>query len=308
VSDVVVMGASGMLGSMVADLLSRNDRLRVRATVRSRTFAEHACGRVPEIDWRVLDVDGADDASLLETIDGAGWVINAIGVIKPYIHDDDDRERERALRVNSLFPYQLARAAERVGARIIQIATDCVFSGDRGRYTEEDPHDAVDAYGMTKSLGEVRAAWVHHLRCSIVGPEPTSHVSLLDWFLGQAPNAEVKGFTNHVWNGITTLHFAKICEAIVTGASAPAGVQHVVPAGAVAKAVLLLAFADAFERRDIAIRPTEAGVIVDRTLETVDVAANRRLWDAGGYSEPPTVQGMIGELATFDCRFQAATK
>jgi dTDP-4-dehydrorhamnose reductase len=307
-SDVVVMGASGMLGSMVADLLSRNDRLRVRATVRSRTLAEHGRDRLPEIDWTVIDVDGAADASLLEIVDGAGWVINAVGVIKPYIHDDDDRERERALRVNSLFPYQLARIAERVDARIIQIATDCVFSGDRGRYTEDDPHDAVDAYGMTKSLGEVRAAWVHHLRCSIVGPELTSHVSLLDWFLGQPANAEVKGFTNHVWNGITTLHFARICEAIVTGATAPAGAQHVVPAGAVTKADLLKAFADTFERRDIEIRPAEASVMIDRTLDTVDVAANRGLWDAAGYGDPPTVQGMLGELAAFDSRFRKIMK
>jgi dTDP-4-dehydrorhamnose reductase len=302
------MGASGMLGSMVADLLSRNDRLSVRATVRSRTFAEHGRDRLPQIEWRVLDVDGGTDASLLEVVDGAGWVINAIGVIKPYIHDEDDRERERALRVNSLFPYQLARAAEQVGARVIQIATDCVFSGDRGRYTEDDPHDAVDVYGMSKSLGEVRAGWVHHLRCSIVGPEPSSHVSLLDWLLGHPPNAEVKGFTNHVWNGITSLHFAKICEAVVTDASAPAGVQHVVPTGELTKADLLRAFAGAFERADIDIRSTEADVMVDRTLETVDTAANRQLWVAAGYDEPPTIREMIGELAAVDCRLRGITK
>ena len=95
---------------------------------------------------------------------------HAIGVIKPYIRDDDAAAVERALRVNGLFPHILARAAERSGCRVLQIATDCVYAGTIGNYREAAPHDALDVYGKTKSLGEVNSAAVHHLRCSIIGP------------------------------------------------------------------------------------------------------------------------------------------
>ena len=164
---VVVLGASGMLGSMVLSELAGDGTLEVTGTVRPALDAECA---------------GVDDLARL--LDGASWAVNAIGVIKPYIRDDEAAAVERAVRVNGLFPHLLARAAERTGCRVLQIATDCVYSGTIGNYREDAPHDALDVYGKTKSLGEVNSPAVHHLRCSIIGPEPKAHVSLLDWFLG----------------------------------------------------------------------------------------------------------------------------
>jgi dTDP-4-dehydrorhamnose reductase len=141
---------------------------------------------------------------------------------------------------------------------------------------------------------------VHHLRCSIIGPEPKSHVSLLDWFRRQPRDGRVNGYSNHTWNGVTTLHFARLCHAIVTHWMTPPRMQHVVPSGALSKAQLLSCFAAQYRREDLTITPTEAASVIDRTLGTVNETMNRELWQAAGYPEPPSVPQMVAELAAFD--------
>lgn len=277
---VVVLGTSGMLGSMVLREFAGDDTLEVTGTVRAALDAERA---------------GVDDLARL--LDGASWAVNAIGVIKPYIRDDDAAAIERALRVNGLFPHTLARAAERCGCRVLQIATDCVYAGTTGNYREAAPHDALDVYGKTKSLGEVHSAAVHHLRCSIIGPEPKAHVSLLDWFLGQPQGAGVRGFVNHSWNGVTTLHFARLCRGIIGHDVSLPRLLHVVPAGRVSKFEMLQCFGRDYERPDITITPQEAAVVIDRTLSTEHEEVNRRVWASAGFAEPPSVPTMIADLA-----------
>ena len=99
---------------------------------------------------------------------------NAIGITKPYVRDDRPDEVERALRVNALFPFELGRAAAQAGARVLQIATDCVWAGTRGGYREDDPHDPVDVYGKTNKL-------VNHVHLPVqhgfVVPAPSSATS-----------------------------------------------------------------------------------------------------------------------------------
>jgi dTDP-4-dehydrorhamnose reductase len=152
-------------------------------------------------------------------------------------------------------------------------------------------------YGKTKSLGEVSAENVLNLRCSIVGPELGRPISLLGWALSSPAAAELTGYTQHRWNGITTLHFAKICAAVIDGAGVPSR-QHVVPADSVTKAELLELMLAAFGRTDVAVRHAPGpGAPVDRTLTTRDPAANERLWRAAGYTRPPTIGEMLGELA-----------
>jgi len=299
---VLVLGASGMLGSMLADYLSRDAGLEVTATVRSPEYLDRGRRLIPDIRWTVLDAGepGAPDGP--SVIDGQDWVVNAIGIVKPLIRDDNPLEIERAIRVNSLWPHELAKLARRAGARVIQIATDCVYSGVKGRYAEQDAHDPTDVYGKTKSLGEVRAPEVYHLRCSIIGPEPREHRSLLGWFLSQKPGASVPGYVNHRWNGLTTLHFAKICRGIIGGKASLAGLRHVIPADDVTKFELLGLFGAHFRRQDVVIDPREAGVVIDRTLVTEDAEANATLWRAAGHESPPTVADMVAELAAYDYR------
>jgi dTDP-4-dehydrorhamnose reductase len=303
---VIVLGASGMLGSMIVDYLSRDASIELAATVRDEALMEQFRACFPEVDWRLMDAERLHAQEIRTVLDDAVWAINAVGVIKPYIHEDNDAEIERAHRVNACFPHRLARAAERCGCHVLQIATDCVYSGRSGHYTEPDTHDAQDVYGKTKSLGEVDSPYVHHLRCSIIGPEPKGHVSLLDWFRGQPVNGRVNGYSNHAWNGVTTLHFARLCHAVVTHRMTLPHMQHVVPAGDVSKAQLLNCFATHYQREDLIITPTEAENLIDRTLATVDGGLNRQLWSAAGHPEPPTVTHMVAELAAFDYRFGQA--
>jgi dTDP-4-dehydrorhamnose reductase len=295
---VLVLGATGMLGLMVVDVLSRDRTLTVTATGRDADLLERSARAIPEVRWSHAEATGEDFARHLE---GQDWVVNAIGLIKPYVHDSVMGEVEQAIRVNALFPHRLARATANVGARLLQIATDCVYSGRAGRYREGDAHDAEDVYGKTKSLGEVQAAHVVNLRCSIVGPELRAHRSLLDWFQSQPDGATLNGFTNHLWNGITTLQFGELASAIVRGADTR-GLQHVIPGQHVTKAELLRVFATAFERPDIHVVDTLAAQAVDRTLATDNAEANQLLWAAAGYATPPTIPLMVERLAKYDCR------
>jgi dTDP-4-dehydrorhamnose reductase len=300
---IVILGGSGMLGSMVVDWFRRDRSLSVVATARSQEVMRDFQNLSEEVEWRLLNADHSTVSSLLDFLAGADWVINCIGITKPYIHEDKPAETDRAIRINALFPHRIAEAASIAGFQVLQIATDCVYSGTKGKYVEQDQHDALDVYGKTKSLGEVRSESMHHLRVSIIGPEPLRHAFLLEWFLNQSSGSSVKGFTNHEWNGITTLHFARLCHGIIRHRLNCGYLQHVLPNDAVSKAELLQCFAHSYHRPDIQVLPIEAPTTVDRTLGTSNPSLNQKLWEAAGCSPPPTVEQMVGELAQFDGRF-----
>lgn len=252
----IILGKTGMLGSMV-----------------DKTWAEEH----KSTDRNRFDASYPD----LSVLSGNDWVINCIGVIKPYCDDIP-----KAITINALFPHLLP-------ANTIQIATDCVYSGIKGSYTETDPHDALDVYGKTKSLGE--APRIKNLRCSIIGPEVKNHISLLDWFLAQ--EGEVNGFTNHLWNGVTTYHFSKIVQGVIREGIELPQMQHIVPSGRVTKAALLRIIAKAYGK-NIKVKSVKAPEDIDRTLATNNPQLNRRLWKAAGYSRPPSITQMIEELAS----------
>ena len=302
--NVVVLGGTGMLGSMVVDVLARNNNIKVTATSRSSDLINRFSKRAPEVNWDLLDVYSLDRNEIASVLAQADWVINAIGMTKPYAHDDNPMEVERAILVNALLPFELSHVAGDRSTRIIQIATDCVYDGIKGGYIESDPHNALDVYGKTKSLGEALLSNVNCLRCSIIGPEPKAYVSLLEWFRRQLKSASVNGFTNHLWNGVTTLHFALVCQGVILQSIDLPHLQHVIPDDAITKSDLLKGFAQDFHREDISIQPVAAKTIIDRTLATTNKDLNQKLWDSAGYSVPPSVLKMVSELASFDYRFE----
>lgn len=291
-----------MLGSMVVDDLSRNVNFIISATVRNTTLADKCKAKIDSVNWLVFDANAPEIEKAVKVIDGHDWVINAIGITKPLIHDDNALEIERAIRINSLLPHQIARKAASAGAQVIQIATDCVYSGKKGNYTESDESDALDAYGKSKSLGEVFGSGFFNLRTSIIGPEPKEHKFLLDWFLGQPQKARVSGYTNHRWNGVTTLHFSRLCGGIISKNLKLPHLQHAIPSGDITKCDMLREFAGSYHREDISITPVEAPKIIDRTLLTNNESLNLSIWAAAGYHQPPTVPEMIAEQAAFDYR------
>ena len=292
-----------MLGSMLVDVLSRDSFLKITATVRRQELARKCKERVPEADWVIFDAEAKDAEKALKNIEGNDWVINAIGLIRSNIHENNAHEVETAIRLNALFPYLLARKTNSAGAKVLQIATDCAFSGRKGGYTESDLFDPVDVYGKTKSLGEVCAADFFNLRTSIVGPVLSGHAGLLGWFLNQNKNARVDGYINHRWNGVTTLQFSKVCHGIINKKIKLSHVQHLVPSGETTKYNLLQTFSKHYQREDISVRPLKTPVALDSTLKTDKIALNLALWAAAGYGKPPTIAEMVAELANFNYRF-----
>jgi dTDP-4-dehydrorhamnose reductase len=274
VSRVLLLGVTGMLGEMVGRVLGAQASLELVATDRAR-----------------FDARGDDPRALLEEVE-PDWVVNAIGVTKPHIDPASADSVAAALDVNARFPFALAEAARLQGARVIQISTDGVFSGESGGYPEDAPHDALDVYGKSKSLGEVPAANVVNLRCSIIGAG-----SLVGWLLEQPPGARVPGYADQIWNGVTTWHFGRLCAGIVSERPELPSPLHVVPADTVTKAELLELIARAFGRDDLAIEPQASPAAVDRSLATLHPEANAALWRAAGYDAPPTVAAMVDELS-----------
>ena len=289
---IAILGATGMLGHMVLNFFAKNTDYQILATARNKEEFNNS-GR---ISWTLLDAQEADMVKIADIIKGCDYVINCIGIIKPYIHDDNAFEIERAMQVNALFPHKLAKAAEIVNAKVLQIATDCVYDGVAGEYIETDKHNALDVYGKTKSLGEVYSENLMNLRCSIIGPELKGKMSLLEWFLGQEKNASVNGFKNHLWNGVTTYQYAKICLGIIKENIEFTHLQHVVPEGFVSKAEMLEHFAKTYNRDDLSIINIDAKEAVNRTISTINPELNAKIWQAAGYSKIPTVFEMITEL------------
>jgi dTDP-4-dehydrorhamnose reductase len=245
---------------------------------------------------RFLKFDAATDnldSAFYMPID---YVVNCIGIIKPYINDTDPKQTETAFEINGAFPNRLQAWATNRGAKVIQIATDCVFSGSRGNYLESNEHDALDVYGKSKSLGEAKGASMMHLRVSIIGPEVDRNSSLLEWVRNQPKNAKISGYTDHFWNGITSMHFAKIARGLIENDKFEAGVFHVLPQDSATKCELVTLIAKYLGRSDIKVTPTATGSNINRTLGTNFPAKNKGFWQAAGYDAAPTIEQMVSEV------------
>lgn len=194
---ILVLGSTGMLGHMVLRVLSKKETFEVEGTQSEE----------PNAPYYFNVEDG-----IKEEFNNYDYLVNCIGVLSNAIDACDSNSVARAIRINALFPHELAKS---VKGKIIHMSTDGVFSGKDGPYNEDSPHDCTDVYGKTKSLGEIDAPNVINIRTSIIGPSPYKKKGLLEWFLSQPDGATVQGYTNHVWNGVTTLQFAELCKTII---------------------------------------------------------------------------------------------
>jgi dTDP-4-dehydrorhamnose reductase len=283
---VLVLGADGMLGSMIARVLSTKSTLRVVRC--SRT------GGPPDFQFDA----SRDTIEELLAATRTEWIVNAIGILDRHIDENDPDSVAAAIHVNATFPNRLAAAASR-HSRVIHFTTDGVYSGRDAPYDEKAPHDAVGVYARSKSLGEPRSPNCVNLRCSIIGPESLPASSLLGRILSQPPGTVLTGYTNHRWNGVTTLHLARLCAAVIQGNHIHLpSVLHVVPGDVVSKAELISLCLLAFGRNDLTVDGQPAPIPANRTLRTVHPEINRRLWAAAGHAAPPTIDEMVRELAS----------
>jgi dTDP-4-dehydrorhamnose reductase len=258
---VMVLGAGGMLGHKLFQVL----RERFPGTIGTtrEPVSESALRGVtllsgPDV---IAGVDVARFDSFRERLAriAPAVIVNCVGIIK---QRDAAKSAIPSITINSLFPHLLAEAAAEWGGRIIHFSTDCVFSGRRGQYTEEDQSDAEDLYGRSKFLGEVAAANAVTLRTSIIGRELSRHQSLLDWFLAQNGRT-VRGYRRVIYSGISTTEMAKVVARVIEQKPAPSGVFHVV-SEPISKYELLLLIRDAYNL-DIDVQPDDAQVL-DRSM------------------------------------------
>ncbi|HYC63481.1 MAG TPA: SDR family oxidoreductase, partial [Reyranellaceae bacterium] len=220
---VLVLGASGMLGSAAYRVFGEDDRFEVIGAARSEAVRRY----LPEGGRRSLitGVEATAEDSLVRALAETrpDVVINCIGVIKQLQAANDPLI---TLPINALLPHRLAALCRLAGARLVHISTDCVFSGAKGGYTEEDTPDATDLYGLSKLLGEVAAPHAITLRTSLIGPELGGGGNgLVGWFLNQS--GRVRGFRKAVFSGLPTVSLARLMRDVVIPNPSLSGVFHV---------------------------------------------------------------------------------
>lgn len=241
---ILILGANGMLG-YAAGMYFQRSGYEVNALAR--------------IDFDALT---SDIALLNDHVKNSDLVINCIGVIKQVI---DNYTPYQTVFINGVFPKNLAKLCNASGTPMIHITTDCVFSGLKGSYNENDYFDAKDLYGISKISGETGDCM--NLRTSIIGPEKNTSRSLLGWAFSQK-NKAINGFTNHIWNGVTTLQLAIIIEQIMSSGLYQTGLFHIHSPDSRSKYELLKMISDIFSL-NADVKPAQNNEFCDRSLSSI---------------------------------------
>lgn len=287
---VAILGSTGMLGSALTRFMETQD---VQVTEFNRL------GKSINGKNTAIKIDVLGDYELSRVFKGIeiDFVINSIGMVKQVINEQNDKDIFEAKKINSEFLENLNIFSGNTGVPIIQIGTDCVYSGQSGQYSENSYFDPTDIYGITKTIGEQSLSEAMLIRCSIIGREIKGFVSLIEWVLKQPIGAKINGFTNHFWNGITTLQFSEIVSGVLKSDGFRKGTIHLVPSNVISKNQLIKLIAAEFGRADLEICDFVAENAINRSLVTVDPARNLQMWRAGGYNEVPSIQEMVSKYA-----------
>ena len=279
---ILVLGGNGMLGHTLVRELGRS--FDVFATVRGSepVLAETGICRAEKLFTSI-------DASEFERVEkvvrdlAPDIVINAIGVIK---HREESKDTCLSIEMNSLLPHRTAAVSRQVGARFLTFSTDCVFSGAKGAYVEEDATDCNDLYGKSKALGEVTGDGCLTLRTSIIGRELEGSRSLIEWVISNRGGA-VKGFANAIYSGFTTVELSRIVEMVIKEHSMLNGIYHVSSDPI-----------DKFELIGLINRKLGLGIAIEKDVEFVidRSLVSKRFREETGYS-PKSWEDMIEEMA-----------
>lgn len=158
---------------------------------------------------------------------------------------ESENNPEEAAFVNSDFPHFLESVTKESDTIIVHRSTDCIFSGKKGNYTLEDKPDGCSVYAKTKVLGELNNNKDITIRTSLIGPDRKIDApDLFGWF--NNTSKEVKGFSNSIWTGLTTIEFAR--EALCLIEKKAHGIFQCVPEHAISKYELLLLFEKYFPK------------------------------------------------------------
>lgn len=269
---VLILGSRGMAGHLIKLYLQENSKLIVGEVA-----------RIEETSANYFNIDVTNLAKLDQVLNlfAPDFVINCIGVLNRDAEDNPDK----AIFLNSFLPHYIARRGTELNFKLIHISTDCVFSGNKGRYKETDLKDGKGFYAQSKALGEVSYGNHITLRTSIVGPEiKNSGIGLLHWFL-KSKEKYIKGYENVFWGGVTTLQLAKAILELINN-PAIFGLIHLTNSQKISKFELLNIFNKVFNK-EIKILPV-AGYRVDKSLIATVLYPDISL--------PPTYEKMVIDL------------
>jgi dTDP-4-dehydrorhamnose reductase len=284
-SKILILGGTGMLGHKLFQQLQPQfpgTMCTMKGHARDAAYSNVTLLQNRDV-IECVDAFEFDELSKLLLRLRPQFLINCIGVIK---QRKDASSHIASITINSLLSHRLADLCARWDGRLIHFSTDCVFSGRRGMYKEEDPTDAEDLYGKSKFLGETTEANALTLRASIIGRELTNHHSLLDWFFSNTGRT-VKGYRKSIYSGVTTNHLAEVVADVIVRQPALSGVFQV-SSQPISKYELLCLVREAYGL-DIAIEPVD-GEDTDRSM---DGSQFRR---TTGYRCPPWA-ALVEQLA-----------
>ena len=293
--NIMILGCTGMLGSEVLKVFSESNKFNICASTRIQQNKRYfKIKNLQKINFFTFDVVKDNVKKLKTLIKKNTIIINCIGIIKPNIDENEPKSIFNAIYINSIFPNNLNNEFSK--NKIYQIATDCVFDGKNKLYKEDAVHNAQDVYGKSKSLGEITAKNFFNIRTSIIGKEIKGYKSLYDWFLNQEKNSKINGFTNHLWNGLTTRAFGHILISIIENKIKLPNKIHICPKNLITKYKMLKLFNDKNPSKKIIIKPISARIKINRTISTKYKKIADLIWKKSKYKKTPTINELIKEI------------
>lgn len=277
---IILLGASGMLGQSVLKVATSRG-----VEVEPVGFSPNRPFRYP-IDSleQVLESFGASKKDLL---------VNCIGWIPQKANGTSEEQIQQAHLLNEKLVADISGLQLTHGFRWLQIATDCVFSGKNGPYVESDIKDASDIYGKSKIAGEDYCDNAYTVRCSIVGPDTSPGAKgLFEWFRRLSIGSVVDGYTNSLWNGVTTNQFANLSVGLIGETELEPFRAHFIPDGFLTKYEMLRIFRERLGREDVVLLES-SGLRIDRRLATEDMSRNKWLWQKAGLESIPNVASSL---------------
>jgi dTDP-4-dehydrorhamnose reductase len=281
---LIVLGATGLLGSTLLKYFSKQSNIKCYGIIRKNSDID----KIKNIkNVKLYKIDYKNKNSILKVFNKIkpNLIINCIGVVKQLTHKNQLSE---IIRINSFLPHYLTELANvKNKTRFIQFSTDCVFSGTKGKYKETDFPGAQDIYGRSKLLGELTYPNTLTLRTSIIGHELQTKYSLLSWFLDQ--KKPIKGYKNAIFSGLTALEIAKFLDKFIIPNKKLNGMYHL--SGNTISKYELLNLVKSVYKKDIKI-------IIDKKVKINRSLNSNLLQKQTGY-KPPNWTKLIQEMFEF---------
>ncbi len=201
---ILITGATGMLGSKIAEYLSKTEKYKVFVTGRKSINNAY--------DYTQADLLNAEERNNLLHHVQPDVIVHCAANVNL---NDCELNPENAYKIHVHTSEQLA-AYNPENCKIIYISTDSVFDGNKKNYTEEDKPAPLNIYAETKFKGEHAVAETNFnhliLRTNIYGfNSAANNNSLFEWIYKNlsAGNA-ITGFTDIIFNPLYTGQVADI--------------------------------------------------------------------------------------------------